>query len=48
MAVKETGVHEYLVSVTNAGEGEIFEIIKGTVSKSNPVPCFNCRYPLYI
>lgn len=40
MAGKETVVHEHLVSVTNADEGEIFEIIKGTGFKIEPYALF--------
>lgn len=40
MAGKKTVVHEHLVSVTNAGEGEIFEIIKGTGFDFKPCALF--------
>lgn len=40
MAGKETVVHEHLVSVTNAGEGKIFEIIKGIGFKIEPYALF--------
>ena len=40
MAGKETVVHEHLVSVTNAGEGQIFEIIKGTGFNIKPYALF--------
>lgn len=40
MAGKGTVVHEYLGSATNAGEGEIFEIIKGTGFKIEPCALF--------
>ena len=40
MAGKETVVHEHLVSFTNAGEEEIFEIIKGTGFKIEPYALF--------
>lgn len=40
MSGKKTVVHEHLVSVTNAGEGEIFEIIKGTGFKIEPCALF--------
>lgn len=47
MAEEEGVVHEYLASVMNAGEGEIFEIIKGTGSKTEPCALFQLS-ALYI